>query len=206
MRRIFLEEAIDWVVRGEPLLLPTDTLYGIALPPSKEGVRRLEILKGREEAAKPIPLLIQERTELSARVTEWPPGLDQLIERFWPGALTLVLPASLEAYPSIRAGRSSLAFRQPAHRECRALLEAVGPLAVSSANQTGEEPAQNLLDLQRLFPGLPYLASSRGPEGVASTVVSWEGERWKILREGAIASQEISLILAEACATSLLLL
>ena len=136
-----LREAAEIVRWGGLVVYPTDTLYGLgtnALDPS--AVDRLLEVKGRS-AARGLPVLLADPAAATALVAAWPPVAADLAARFWPGALTLVLPRSAQVPDPVAAG-ATVALRIPDHPVTRALIREAGcPLIGTSANRSGEAPA-----------------------------------------------------------------
>ena len=166
------------------VVIPTDTVYGIAADPSRpEAVGRLYEAK-RRPADKPIALLASGVAAVHSFGARLSPVEQGLAERFWPGPMTLVLPV----------GDRLEGFRVPKHAVALAVLEARGSvLRVTSANLSGEPPA---LDARHALNSLGEFAdmvldSGPAPGGEASTVVKVERDRALILRAGAIAESEI---------------
>jgi L-threonylcarbamoyladenylate synthase len=189
-----IEAAIDALGLGELVGIPTDTVYGVAALANEEGVRRLIAAKERD-AAKGIPLLIDALDQLTG-VTSVPPAAQRLAERFWPGPLTLVLPLSetRTAPALLTGGRPTIGVRVPQHAVPRALARALGPLAVSSANLSGEPAARTAREVINALGDRVALVVDGGPSpgGVPSTVVEVLDEgRPTVLREGAIPTLEI---------------
>jgi len=179
-----LNEALAVLRQGAILVLPTDTVYGMAADPRVTGAeQRLCQAKGRPED-KPIPLL----TANCAQIERWParlgPVARALAKRYWPGALTLVLPA----------GNGWEGFRIPDHAAAQAVLSAVGgALRVTSANRSGSAPALTAKAAAETLGGAVELVLDTGPApgGRPSTVVQIGETTITILREGAIPGREI---------------
>jgi release factor glutamine methyltransferase len=184
--------------RGEVVAFPTDTVYGLgAAVFSQEGVRALYEVKGRPEA-KAIPLLLADPVDVATVAAEVPPAAVRLMERFWPGGLTLVLPARPEVPAVVRAGGATVAVRVPGHPVARALIQAVGaPLATTSANRSGAPEALTAGEaLRQLGSRLRWLLDGGpSPAGRASTVVDLSVEPPAVRRHGAIADDEIRALL-----------
>ena len=115
---------------------------------------------------------------------------------FWPGPLTLVLPASEKVVPEeARAGLLTVGVRMPDHPLIMALLQEVGPVVATSVNLSGEPAATSAEDIERNFgKDFPVLDSGPSTIGQESTVVAWTKSGWKILREGAISAEEMNLL------------
>ena len=136
-----LTDALEAVRAGECIVLPTDTVYGIganALDPA--AVQRLLDAKERGRDMPP-PVLIAEPSMLRAVVDEVPAAASALARQFWPGALTLILKAQPKSGMDLGDTGGTVAVRVPAHDGARALLRRTGPLAVSSANVSGQPAA-----------------------------------------------------------------
>lgn len=186
---------IDAVVgalrRGGLVVIPTDTVYGVAaLPKARGAVVAIFAAKDRP-MDRPIPILGAGVDDLS-EVAGFDANAQTLARRFWPGPLTLVLPRSA-SWPFYLGGDStdSVAVRAPAHDVARNVLTHTGPLAVTSANLSGEPPATTL-EMARASLGEAVALYIEGGtcDAPASTVVSLIGEL-KLLRRGAISLTDI---------------
>ena len=107
---------------------------------------------------------------------------------YWPGALTIILPTRGNISNYLNCNSNSLGFRVPALKLARDLLLNTGPLATTSANISGNSPVKDALEASRQFPGIPILSPVPWPDssGMASTVIEWEGDEWKLLRAGSV--------------------
>ena len=179
---------------GELVAFPTDTVYGVgAVVWDAAAVARLYTAKLRA-LDKAIPVLLADAADLALIARAVPPAAIRLAERFWPGPLTLIVPA-LPAIPSgVTAGGDTVAVRVPDHPLARALIRAAGaPLATTSANLSGQpspitaaEVAAQLGDRIAVI-----LDGGRCPGGVPSTLVDVTGEQPVILRPGPISLADI---------------
>lgn len=189
--------AAEALQRGEVVALPTDTVYGLGAAVFHEAaVQALYEVKGRPEA-KAIPLLLGDPGDVAAVAREVPPVAERLMARFWPGPLTLVLPARAEVPAIVRAGGPTVAVRVPDHTAARALIQAVGaPLAVTSANRSGAPDALAAGEvLRQLGSRLHWLLDGgRSPGGRASTVVDVSVEPPAIRRHGPIPDERIEAL------------
>ena len=179
--------AVAALRRGEIVGLPTDTVYGLAADPHREGaMASLYSLKGRS-GAKAIPVLVASVAQ-AGTVAELTAIQEELALRHWPGALTLVL----ERRPVMPGWvgdpqRGTVAVRMPDHPLAIELLEAAGPLAATSANAAGEPPALDDAAARSLFGDrvavyLPGIC----PQGEGSTVVDLTVAPPRVLREGPV--------------------
>ncbi|MDR2849990.1 MAG: threonylcarbamoyl-AMP synthase [Verrucomicrobiota bacterium] len=178
-------EAVRLLRGGGVVILPTDTVYGIAAHPGCEAaVARICTIKGRP-TGKPIALLAADLAAVLAFGASLPPAARRLAEAFWPGALTLVLPC----------GAGEEGFRVPDHAAARALLAGCGgTLRVTSANLSGAMPAVSAVEALRDVGLEADLVIDGGvcPGGVASSVVRVAPDgTLAVLREGAISSDSI---------------
>jgi L-threonylcarbamoyladenylate synthase len=172
---------------GSAAMLPTDTLPALASLP--EHARQIWRLK-RRSLRKPLILMGAEPESLLAHVApEVRTEAAALASDHWPGALTLVLPASGPTVQHLHPGAATLGLRIPDCTPTRHLLTLSGPLATTSINRSGEPAAQSDREATQSFPSLPLLGPLPWPEpsGQASTVLAWVGPgRWQLLREGAV--------------------
>ncbi|MBL8730584.1 MAG: threonylcarbamoyl-AMP synthase [Planctomycetes bacterium] len=180
-------EVIARLRAGELVVLPTETVYGLAVLPShRDAVARVRRWKGRADQL-PFTSHIGAQKDLQRLARSIPPGVQRLIERYWPGPLTVIVPA--------RSGDGdSVGVRLPAHGFTRAVIRAAGePLWLTSCNRTGEPP---LVDPERIVAALGDVAQlivddGRSPLGVASTIVRATGPRLEILREGILSASDV---------------
>ena len=135
--------ASEALAQGKCIVLPTDTVYGIGCDPFQPGaVHGLLALKGRTRAMPP-PVLVPDIESAVALVGVIPEAIMPMLERFWPGGVTVVVKASPDIDWDLGDTGGTVALRMPAHEVALEILRATGPLAVSSANLTGELPAMN---------------------------------------------------------------
>ena len=174
---------------GDVIAFPTETLYGLgadALNPA--AVEKVFQLKGRD-AGNPIPVLVSDRAMLSRLVTEIPPVAEMLIDRFWPGPLTIVLPARKQLPAPLVSSSGGIGVRlssQPIATELVKALER--PLTATSANPSGREPARTLAEAKNYFSARIAVFIDRGAlvSKTGSTVVQIIENRLKIIRAGEI--------------------
>ena len=195
-----IARAIEVLRRGGVVAFPTDTVYGLGasifLP---RAVERVFELKGRSRH-QPLPVLVGGLDQV-LRLASLPPQAVALAERFWPGALTLVL-AALEAVPElVTAGSGKVAVRQPHHPTPLALIAGLGvPITGTSANLSGHPPARTAEEVRGQMKEKIDLVLEGGPTpgGRESTVVDLTGQAPLVLREGAIPQKEIEKCLGAA--------
>jgi L-threonylcarbamoyladenylate synthase len=183
-----LEPAAEALRRGELVVLPTDTVYGIAAHPSLPGaIARVYAVKERP-AEKALPLLVASADQ-AATVVAVSPLAARLMAAFWPGGLTLVLHA--------RAGGETLAVRMPDHAVPLALIAALGaPLATTSANRSGQPSCTTAAAVQAQLPrGYAVLVDGGpSPGGLDSSVLDLSGAAPRLLRAGAIPTAALEAL------------
>ncbi len=193
-----IPEAAAALRHGDLVILPTETVYGLAADASNaEAVARIFAAKGRPRFN---PLIAHvDSVAAAARVGVMPPMGEALADRFWPGPLTLVLPVR-EGSPVCelaRAGLDSVAVRVPGHPVARAALEAFGgPVVAPSANRSGRPSPTTLDDAVEETGGAAAAALDGGPcaVGLESTVVSLLGDRPRLLRPGSITREQLEAV------------
>jgi L-threonylcarbamoyladenylate synthase len=173
---------------GVAALFPTDTLVALAALPDHAG--QIWQLKQRPPD-KPLILMGADLAQLQQVVgVQWPPQALDLAQRHWPGALTLVLPATGELVEQLNPGGSSVGLRVPACAMAQAVLRLSGPLATTSANRSGQPAATTAAEAAACFgaQGVPLLGPEPwpAPSGQASTVVAWQDGSWQVLRAGSV--------------------
>ena len=200
-----MRQARQAIGRGELVVLPTDTVYGVAADAfSANAVQRLLEAKGRTRQMPP-PVLVAGIATLRALVAEVPEPIERLVEAFWPGGLTIVLPAQPSLSWDLGETRGTVAVRMPAHRIALEMLEETGPLAVSSANLTGRAAAITAEDAEGMLADSVAVYLSDGPSatGVASTIidatrlVGGQEPLVHVLREGAVSRDQLREVLGE---------
>ncbi|OIJ67743.1 L-threonylcarbamoyladenylate synthase [Streptomyces mangrovisoli] len=194
-----LREAASAVRRGELVVLPTDTVYGIGADAfSSEGVVDLLTAKGRGRNM-PTPVLIGSPNTLHGLVTDFSEMAWELVDAFWPGALTLVARHQPSLQWDLGDTRGTVAVRMPLHPVAIELLTEVGPMAVSSANITGM-PAPETCDAAQEMLGdavSVYLDGGPTPGNVPSSIVDVSREVPLLLRAGAISAEELRKVVPD---------
>lgn len=195
-----LERAVAHMRGGGLLVLPTDTVYGIGAPAADAAaVARLLAVKGRGRRMPP-PVLAAGSDQLDGVIAGAPPAARALMEAFWPGALTLVLDAAPGLEWDLGETGGTVAVRVPDHPLARAVLRATGPMAVTSANRTGERPATDADAARRAFPRRDVLVLDGGPTPgpMPSTIISLAGERALapvVVRDGLLSRTALAAVL-----------
>ena len=202
-REAALEAASLAVQRGELIVLPTDTVYGIGADAfDPEAVRRLLSAKGRGRDMPP-PVLVSAATTIDALAVKVPGYARALIEAFWPGPLTLVCHQQSSLQWDLGDSRGTVAVRMPDHEIARELLERTGPMAVSSANKTGmpaatdPDQAEQMLGDDVAF----IIDAGESPGGESSTIIDVTGTQGRVLRRGALGLWTLNAVLEPLGAT-----
>jgi L-threonylcarbamoyladenylate synthase len=201
--------------RGELVVIPTDTVYGVAADAfNPAAVARLLEAKGRDRTAPP-PVLIAGVETLDALAETVPDEVRALAAEFWPGGLTIILPARDSLAWDLGETRGTVALRVPSNRVALELLAETGPLAVSSANLTGQPAAMTAAEAHRMLGDSVAVYLDDGDAGVAyagfeagtgSTIVDAtalvrESGKLRIVRSGVIGDAAIRAIVgADKCA------
>jgi L-threonylcarbamoyladenylate synthase len=187
-------EAAARLREGAVIAFPTDTLYGLAadprLPPA---IRKLYRIKGRA-VDQAIPLIAASLAQLHACGVVLLPPVIRLARAFWPGPLTVLVPAWPELAPGALAGGATVAVRVPGHEAARALAAALGhPLTSTSANRSGEAPTTDpAVVAAALGGGLDGLVDAGpSPGGPPSTIVDVSSETPRLVRAGAIPWERV---------------
>jgi L-threonylcarbamoyladenylate synthase len=194
-----LAAAVAALAAGRVIVFPTETLYGIgadALNPS--AVERVFALKGRD-AANPIPVLVQDRAMLSQLVTAVPPVAEKLIARFWPGPLTIVLPARPDIPAPLVNQRGGIGVRISSQPIAAALVNQLGrPITATSANPSGQAPARTAAEAIAYFSGEIEIFIDGGAlaSKTGSTVIeAVGGEHIRIIRQGDLSKSALAACL-----------
>lgn len=193
-----LGRALAVLRAGGLVAFPTDTVYGVgALITSPQSIARLYEVKGREQT-KAIAILIADANQLELVASQASEAAGKLAARFWPGALTLVLP-KLQTLPAILSPNETIGVRVPDHAVARALLAAAGPMAVTSANISGGSNALNANEVFAQLGGRIELVLDGGqtPGDRPSTVVDLTGKEPRVLREGPVSATEIAAVVGK---------
>jgi L-threonylcarbamoyladenylate synthase len=195
-RKDGITAAIAAAKRGDLVVLPTDTVYGLGTDAfSQKGPQKLLAAKGRDRNM-PIPVLVGHVKALDGLAQRVDGVTKALAEAFWPGALTIVVKAQPTLRWDLGETNQTVALRMPLNPIAIELLNAVGPMAVSSANKTGQPAATNVEEaIAQLGEEVTiYLDGGQTPGNIASTIVDVSSGEIKLLRQGAIPLEEIRLI------------
>lgn len=194
-----LREAASAVRRGELVVLPTDTVYGVGADAfSSEAVADVLAAKGRGRNM-PTPVLIGSPNTLHGLVTDFSEMAWELVDAFWPGALTLVAKHQPSLQWDLGDTRGTVAIRMPLHPVAIELLTEVGPMAVTSANLTGHPAPEDCDAAQRMLGDSisVYLDGGPTPGIVPSSIVDVTGKVPVLLRAGALDADELRKVVPD---------
>ena len=195
-----LAEIAEALLGGAVAAYPTETFYALgAAAFSKQGVERIYRLKGRD-ASKPLPIIASDPDMVAGIAASLPAAFVALAAEFWPGPLTIVLPAAAGLPDFLVGPDRTIAVRIPPLAWLRALVaELAEPLTATSANLAGEKELADPADVAALVEGKVewMLDGGRTPGGLPSTIVDITGEWPRILRAGAIPTASILALLGQ---------
>jgi len=199
--------------RGELVVIPTDTVYGVAADAfSPAAVQRLLEAKGRGRQSPP-PVLVPGVPTLAALAERVPEEVDALVEAFWPGGLTIVLPASPSLVWDLGETKGTVALRMPDNTLALELLSETGPLAVSSANLTGRPAARTAAEAEAMLGESVSVYLDGGEAGSAydrvegkdssstivdATALASGAGGLRILRHGVISADQLREVVGDA--------
>jgi L-threonylcarbamoyladenylate synthase len=193
MTQVAQADLIAGAIAGKVVSFPTDTVPALAVRPE-----RAALIFAAKQRSQDKPLILMGASWASLRpyVTGKPQDFDlweQVVQEFWPGALTLVLPASPLLPPGMNPLEpTTIGVRVPDLAIAQNILTATGPLATTSANRSGEPPLETMAEIDAAFPQVLTLnspefdATAKWGNGLPSTVAKWTKNDWEILRQGSI--------------------
>jgi tRNA threonylcarbamoyl adenosine modification protein (Sua5/YciO/YrdC/YwlC family) len=194
-----VDAAVHAIRRGQLVVFRTDTVYGLAADAfSPDAVGKLLDAKGRGRDM-PTPVLVPNLRTLDGLLDVVPPAARSLAEAFWPGALTVVVHHAATLAWDLGETKGTVALRMPLDPVALNVLEQTGPLAVSSANRSGLPPATDCAEAARQLGRAVevYLDGGECGDPVPSTIVDLTGERPTVLRQGALAMEELRTVLPD---------
>ena len=192
-------QAVAALQRGELVVLPTDTVYGVAADAfSPAAVERLLAAKGRGRDM-PVPVLVGDVRGLHGLAADVTEQMQAVVDAHWPGPLTIIVPAAPSLAWDLGETRGTVAVRMPQHPIALDVLSSTGPLAVSSANRTGHPAPATADEAERQLGAAVavYLEAGSSGDAVASTIVDLTGERPVVRRAGALAVEALRDVLPE---------
>ncbi len=188
--------AVSAVRRGELVVLPTDTVYGIGVDAfAPRGVAALLAAKGRGRDM-PVPVLVGSWTGIDGLVDVVTGEVRELVQAFWPGGLTLVVQHSLRLAWDLGDARGTVAVRMPLHPVALEVLHETGPMAVSSANRSGQSPATTAGQARAQLGDSVDVYLEAGPtrDSTPSAIVDCTSSPPRLLRAGAVGIDELRAV------------
>jgi tRNA threonylcarbamoyl adenosine modification protein (Sua5/YciO/YrdC/YwlC family) len=187
-----VEAAVAALEAGEAVILPTDTVYGLAVALSVPGATKLLFaLKDRPEGV-PIAVLVASPAQAQELVEPPSPAVARVLDALWPGPLTVVLRRRADVHVDIGGDGSTVGVRCPDHALLRRLADEVGPLATTSANRHGEPTPETASAAAAALTAEVAVVIDGGPcRGIASTVVDGTDDALPVLRPGPITPEQV---------------
>ena len=186
-------QAASLIKAQELVAFPTETVYGLgAAAFQSQAVEKIFLAKGRAET-NPLLLHLSCMEQVESVAKEIPPAAIMLMERFWPGPLSIILPARETVPAIVRGGKTTVGLRMPAHPVALALIDQAGPLAAPSANLSGRPSPVTAEHVKADLDGKIAAILDAGPTGLGleSTIIDLSNPGYRILRQGGITVEEL---------------
>ncbi|MEU0466728.1 L-threonylcarbamoyladenylate synthase [Amycolatopsis sp. NPDC006131] len=199
-----LAAAASAVRSGRLVVLPTDTVYGIGADAFESAAVRALLRAKNRGPDLPVGVLVGSWSTVDGLVLGVPPQARALIEAFWPGDLSIVLPHAPSLRWDLGTTRGTVMLRMPLHPVALELLRDVGPMAVSSANVAGRSPASSAQEAREQLGESVSVYLDGGPSGqpVPSSIVDLTGDEPVLLRAGAVSAEAVSEVLGAPVKTA----
>jgi L-threonylcarbamoyladenylate synthase len=195
---VAVDHAVQVLTEGGMVVVPTDTVYGLAAALNRpEAIENIYRVKGRPPE-RPIALLVDRIDDVLQVAADLPEPARRLMERFWPGGLTLTLPRKSDVPDIVTAGGPTVAVRLPDHPTPRAIIRRLGaPLPTTSANRSGAPSPTTAEEARAQLNGAVPLVLDAGPApgGTDSTVLDLCADQPRVLRVGAVSVAELEAVL-----------
>jgi len=198
MKLVNISTATELLSNGELVVLPTDTVYGIACDYANfDSVKKVYQIKGRSDA-KPLIVLIANLNMLEKIVSEITDKHKVLMDIFWPGALTLIFNKSDRISDLISAGGKTIGVRMPANKTTLEIINALGrPIVATSVNKSGMPSLVDLNEISAQFPGIALVDGGKQLRGIESTVLDLTSDKPKLIRQGTFLKEDLEAVLGE---------
>ncbi len=178
---------------------PTETVYGLgALASSSEAVAKIFVAKGRP-AENPLLVHVSKIEQVKELALEIPETASLLMDKFWPGPLSIILPSRNQVPAIVRGGKSSVGLRMPSHPVARALIDQTGPIAAPSANLSGRPSPLTAEHVKADLDGsiAAVLDAGRTGIGLESTIIDLSQDKYQVLRLGGLPLEELQQVLGD---------
>lgn len=196
--KITVKDAAIKLNKKEVVAIPTETVYGLAASIThEEAIKKIFSLKNRP-LTNPLIIHISHISQLKDFLEPLSEEVQKLMDKFWPGSLTFILPLSKNAQISslITANLPTVAVRMPNQKDTLELINMIGPIVAPSANRSGYPSSTLISHVEQDFgDSFPVLNSETICAGLESTIIAYEDGIWKIAREGAILASDLGEIL-----------
>ncbi len=192
-----IDEVAKMLRSGSVVALPTETVYGLAASIAcPTAIEQIFSLKNRP-ADNPIIVHVGNQLQVKSLVSHYPPQVEALMERFWPGPLTLIFEADTAVVPrAVRAGMQTVGIRMPDHEQTLKIIKQAGPIVAPSANISGKPSATTAEHVRSDFgEDLPVFDGGRCTRGIESTILHYCSGEWEIVRQGAITQDDLLEVL-----------
>jgi len=189
-----LNLAVDLLRQGKIVAFPTETYYGLAVDPDCASAVASLFAAKKRQGNKPLLLLIENMAQLDTVVQDVPPEYWPIIDKYWPGPLTLVFPAKATVNPQVTGKSGTVGVRISPHPVARELVRLMGkPITATSANISGHPPARSAQDVVAMLGDKIAYTVDDGPAaaGLSSTIVGVQNGRLILIRRGLIDLSEI---------------
>lgn len=192
-RDVAVERAAAALRESQLVVVPTDTVYGVAADAFAPDATAAIFAAKERARAHPLAVLVRSQKQLPALTPLVSATLDRLVAAYWPGPLTIVVPAQTQLRWDLGRNDGTLAVRMPLDEVALDLIRSVGPLAVTSANRSGRPPAQTAQDAADQLGDAVEVYLDDGPRsgGVLSTIVDVTRRQPHVLREGVLPATEV---------------
>ncbi len=193
---IGIGQAISNLKAGKVVVLPTDTVYGLACDfENEEAIKNIYDLKGRSQN-KPLIILISNLKMLEGLIKNFDQKYQILIDKFWPGALTLIFEKTELVSDLISANSNKIGIRMPANKQILEVINKFGkPIIATSVNKSGNESLKSIEQIINTFPELDILESLEEMGNKESSIIDLTSSPPLLIREGAISRQELNEVL-----------
>jgi len=197
-----IRRAAEALRRGDLVVIPTDTVYGVAADAFTPGATNKIFTLKKRPRLMPLPILVSRPRQAWAVCDSVPQAAAELAAAFWPGALTLIMPQTPDLDWDLGDAKGTIALRMPDHEAALSLLEMTGPLAVTSANLSGEPTPSTVEEIRARFGDAVAVYVDGGPakEDKGSTIVDLARRKPAIIREGPISASEVERVIGSKIA------
>ena len=199
-----LKQAVLAIKKGDLIAFPTDTYFALGADGLNiKAVQNVFATKGRNSGT-PVPLLVSDSEMAESLCTKFPEPLRKLADSFWPGALTIVMPAANKVPAVVTANTGTVGVRVPDHAITRKIIELAGvPITGTSCNLTGRDPVKDAIFVDQIFGDIiaGCVDAPCGDSSSPSTVVSYVDGEIVLLRTGAIGTESIENIVGDIIAS-----